>query len=273
MVNHLFRKQNSVLSAAAILMTAVLVSRLLGLLRDRFLAAYFFDPASAGQLDVYFAAFRLPDMIFQLLVVGALSAAFIPVFSRYLVKDKKEAWHVASTVISFGLVGFMVLAGLLIIFAADLSRLIAPSFSAVELGLMVSLTRLLVLAQFSFLVSSFLTGMLQSHHHFIVPALSPIAYNLGIIFGILVLSPIFGIYGPAIGVVIGALLHLLVQLPLIKQIGFYYRPNFDYRHPAVKRIGRLMLPRTLALAITQIELTVAVFIATSLASGSLAIFY
>jgi len=212
-------------------------------------------------------------MIFQLLVVGALSAAFIPVFSQYLVKNPKKAWHVASAVITISFSLFLVLGLLLALFAEPLSRLIAPTFTARELVLMVNLTRVLIIAQGSFLVSNFVTGMLQSYQHFLVPALSPIAYNLGIIFGILVLSPIFGIYGPAIGVVIGALLHLLVQLPLIKQIGFYYRPNFDYRHPAVKRIGRLMLPRTLALAITQIELTVAVFIATSLASGSLAIFY
>ncbi len=267
------RKQTSILSAAAVLMLTVFLSRILGLIRDRFLAGAFFSPETAWQLDVYFAAFRLPDMIFQLLVVGALSAAFIPVFSQYLVKDKKEAWHVASTVISLGLVGFAVLAGLLIVFAANLSRLIAPSFSAVELGLMVNLTRLLVLAQFSFLISAFLTGMLQSYHHFIVPALSPIAYNLGIIFGILVLSPVLGIFGPAVGVLLGAFLHLLIQLPLIREIGFRFKLSFDFKHLGVKRIGRLMLPRTLALAVSQIELTLAVFIATALPAGSLAIFY
>jgi len=98
MVNHLFRKQNNVLSAATVLMVAVLLSRLLGLLRDRFLASYFFDNGSTWQLDAYFAAFRLPDMVFQLLVVGALSAAFIPVFTHYFLKDKMTAWHVASTV-------------------------------------------------------------------------------------------------------------------------------------------------------------------------------
>ena len=269
----LYRRQTNILSAAAVLMLTVFLSSILGLVRDRFLAGAFFSPETAWQLDVYFAAFRLPDMIFQLLVVGALSAAFIPVFSQHLVKDKKEAWHVASTVITFAVVGFLILAGLLIVFASSLSRLIAPSFSAVELSLMVSLTRILVLAQLSFLVSAFLTGILQSHHHFIIPALSPIAYNLGIIFGILVLSPILGIFGPAVGVLLGALLHLLIQLPLTRKIGFRFQFSFDYRHPSVKRIGRLMLPRTLALAVSQIELTLAVFIATALPAGSLAIFY
>jgi len=268
MVNHLFRKQNSVLSAAAILMTAVLVSRLLGLLRDRFLAAYFFDPASAGQLDVYFAAFRLPDMVFQLLVVGALAAAFIPVFSSYFIKDKTEAWHVASTVISLGLVFFLLLAGLIFFLSEPLSRLIAPSFSAQEMVLMVTITRWLLLAQLSFLISNFLTGILQSQQHFIVPALAPIVYNLGIIIGILSLSPIMGIFGPVAGVILGAFLHLVIQLPLVQATGFKFKLSFDWRHPGVRRIGRLMLPRTLALAVSQIELTVAVFIATALPAGA-----
>jgi len=273
MVNHLFRKQNSVLSAAAVLMTAVLISRLLGLLRDRFLASYFFDPASAGQLDVYFAAFRLPDIVFQLLVVGALSAAFIPVFTRYLLKDKEEAWHVASTVISLGIAGFLILAGIIFWLAAPLSRLIAPGFSPAELELMIQITRWLLLAQLSFLVSNFFTGILQSQQHFIVPALSPIVYNLGIVLGIWLLSSTMGIFGPVAGVILGAFLHLIVQLPLLKATGFRFVWSFDWRHPGVRRIGRLMLPRTVALAVSQIELTVAVFIATGLPAGSLAIFY
>ena len=101
-----FLIQPNILSAASVLMVMVFLSRLLGLLRDRFLAGVFLGPDSAWQLDVYFAAFRLPDMIFQLLVVGAFSAAFIPVFSRYLSSDETEAWHVASTVITIGCLFF-----------------------------------------------------------------------------------------------------------------------------------------------------------------------
>jgi putative peptidoglycan lipid II flippase len=273
MVNHFFRRENSVLSAAAVLMTTVFVSRLLGLVRDRFLASHFFNPATAWQLDVYFAAFRLPDMVFQLLVVGALSAAFIPVFTHYLVKDKEEAWNVASTVITLGMVTFLFLAGAIFFLAEPLSRMIAPTFTPVELNLMVVLTRWLLLAQASFLLSTFLTGILQSYQHFLLPALAPIAYNLGIIAGIQFLSPSLGIFGPVVGVIVGAFLHLIIQLPLVDKLGFRYRPSFDIKHTGVRQIGRLMLPRTLALAVSQIELTVAVFIATALPAGSLAIFY
>lgn len=267
------RRQTNILSAAFVIMVTVLFSRILGLLRDRLLAGRFFG-GNEWQLDVYFAAFRLPDMIFQLLVIGALSAAFIPVFSEYLEKDKNEAYLVASSIINIVLSFFIFLGILIFIFAPQLCRIIAPSFSPEKIALMSSLTRLMLFAQVFFCISNFLTGIIQSNQRFLVPALAPIAYNLGIIFGIIALTSTFGIYGPTLGVVIGALLHFLVQIPLALKLGFSYLPlSWELSHPGVKEIVRLMLPRTLALAISQIEATVAVFLATSLAVGSLTIFY
>ena len=267
------RRQTNILSAAFVIMVTVLFSRILGLLRDRLLAGRFFG-GNEWQLDVYFAAFRLPDMIFQLLVIGALSAAFIPVFSEYLEKNKNEAYLVASSIINIVLTFFILFGLLIFIFAPQLCRLIAPSFSPEKIALMSSLTRIMLFAQAFFCVSNFLTGIIQSNQRFLVPALAPIIYNLGIIFGIIVLTPTFGIYGPTFGVVIGALLHFLVQIPLALKLGFSYIPtSWEFSHPAVREIVRLMLPRTLALAISQIEATVAVFLATSLAAGSLTIFY
>jgi len=138
---------------------------------------------------------------------------------------------------------------------------------------MTKLTRIMLLAQFFFVFSNFLTGILQSYQRFLVPALSPVVYNLGIILGIVFLSPRIGIYGPTIGVVLGAILHFLIQVPVVINLGFHYQPKFDFKNRGVRLIGKLMLPRTLSLAVSQIELTVAVFIATSLAAGSLSIFY
>lgn len=266
------RKQANILSAATVIMAAGALSRLLGLFRDRLLAGTFFG-GQEWQLDVYFAAFRIPDMIFQLLVLGALSAAFIPVFSRYLEKKQEEAYYLSSAVINFLMIFFILLAFLVFIFTNPLVRLIAPTFDSAEASLMVNLTRIMLLAQLFFGLSNFLTGVIQSHQRFLVPALSPVAYNLGIIFGIVVLSRRLGIYGPTLGVVLGAFLHLMIQLPLALKLGFRYSFVFDWKHPGVKRVARLMLPRTLALAVNQIELTVAVFLATSLAAGSLSIFY
>jgi len=269
----LIRKQSSILSAAVVLMVAILASRFLGLVRDRLLAGTFFKSGQEWQLDVYFAAFRIPDMLFQLLVLGALSAAFIPVFSRLLVEDEPYAWKLASLVINLSSLVFLVLALIIFIWMPIFCRLIAPNFSLAEFTLMVSLTRLMLLAQFFFIVSNILTGILQSYQRFLIPALAPVVYNLGIILGIIFLSGPLGIYGPTLGVVIGAFLHFIVQLPLVLHLGFVYQPILSFKDPYVRRIGKLMLPRTLALAVSQIELTVAVFIATSLSAGSLAIFY
>ena len=269
----LLRRQSNILSAAFVIMVTVFASRILGLVRDRLLAGTFFG-GQEWQLDTYFAAFRIPDMIFQLLVIGALSAAFIPVFSEYLTKNEKEAYRISSSVINFVLLFFLVLAGLVFFLAGRLCRLIAPSFSPEQISLMIDLTRIMLLAQLFFCFSNFLTGVIQSHQRFLVPALSPLAYNIGIIFGIIFLAPFWGIYGPTLGVVLGAIFHLLMQLPVAIKLGFVYQLSaWDLTHSGVREIARLMLPRTLALAGNQIEATVAVFLATSLAAGSLSIFY
>ena len=267
------RKQTNILSASFVLMIAVLVSRLLGLIRDRLLAGTFFAQNQEWQLDVYFAAFRLPDMLFQLLVIGALSAAFIPIFSRYLDKDERGAWRLASSVITLAGGIFILLASLIFIFALPLNRLIAPTFNSEELHLMVRLTRIMLVAQFFFVISNFCTGILQSYQRFLLPALAPVAYNIGIILGILFLSGHLGIYGPTLGVALGALFHLLIQIPLLWRLGFVYKPAWDWKSEGIRKIAKLMLPRTLSLGVNQIELTIAVLIATSLATGSLSIFY
>ncbi|MGI5827850.1 MAG: murein biosynthesis integral membrane protein MurJ [Patescibacteria group bacterium] len=267
------RRQNSILSAALVLMMAVLFSRILGLVRDRLLAGSFFLNGNEWQLDVYFAAFRIPDMLFQLLVLGALSAAFIPVYSGYIQKNEKKSWQLVNGVITLACLGFVVLAGGIFIFTEPLSRLIAPNFGNAEIALMVTLTRIMLISQFFFVISNFFTGILQSNQRFLLPAIAPILYNIGIIFGIIFLSPSLGIYGPTMGVVLGALLHLLVQYPLVKQLGFTYTPTLGLHLKGVRQIGKLMIPRTLALAVNQIELTVAVFLASALSAGSLSIFY
>jgi len=271
--NLFIRKQTNILSAAIVLMLAISASRLLGLVRDRLLAGTFFVAGKERLLDVYFAAFRLPDMLFQLLVLGALSAAFIPVFAKLINENEEEAWQVTSTIINFGSLVFTAFSLVIFIWTPVFCRLIAPNFSPGELVLMANLTRLMILAQLFFIVSNILTGVLQSYQRFLLPALAPVVYNLGIIIGVLVFSPSWGIWGPTIGVVIGAFLHFIIQLPLALHLGFNYRPVLALGNPWVRKIGRLMIPRTLALAVSQVELTVAVFIATSLSAGSLAIFY
>ncbi len=264
------RKSSSILSAAAIIGLSYLGSALLGLVRNHLLAARFFGGMEAD-LDVYFAAFVIPDTIFQLLVVGAVSAAFIPVYQEYFEKSEKQANELANaalTIIGFVLLFFSILIAL---FARPLAGLLAH-YPPDKLDLMAGLIRLMAVAQMLFTVSAFLTGVLQSQRRFLIPALAPLLYNVGTITGIFFLSQRFGIYSAAIGVVFGAFLHMAIQLPTAKSIGYWPKLVFRLRHPGVLSIIHLMPPRAMALGLDQIERWVAVNLTSYLAIGSLSIF-
>lgn len=267
------RQHNTILSAAVVITGSSLLSALFGLLRNRLLLSRFFStPQLQQQLDAYWVAFRLPELAFQLLVIGALSAAFIPVYARYRKESESEANALASTMMNLVSLTFLIISAVVFVFARPLNELItAQNFTPEQLDLTVNLTRIMLLSQLFFAFSNFLTGIIQAHQRFLIPALSPIAYNLGIIGGIVVLTPFIGIYSAAVGVVIGALFHLLLQFPQARKLGFRYSIAINLKHPGVKSMIRLMPPRTLALAVNQIELFVGVFLATALPSGSLTI--
>ena len=266
-----FHKQQSILSASLVLAITFGLSAILGFLRSRFLYSHFFS-CCAAQLDVYNAAFRIPDLLFKLLVSGALSASFIPVFTSYLHRDEKGAYELASNVINFLTAIFIGLSVIIFIFAHPLSKLIAYGFDASQIDLMTNLTRILLLSQLFFLVSNFFTGILQVNQVFIVSSLAPLLYNLTIIVSIFVLAPIFGIYGVVYGTVIGAFLHLAIQIPVVVRLGFRYSFNFTAQFEGVKKIIRLMIPRTISLGLGELDDTVTLFFASGLAVGSLSLF-
>ncbi len=264
------RKSSSILSAAAIIAVSYLGSAILGLIKNHLLAARFFGGMEAD-LDVYFAAFVIPDTIFQLLVVGAVSAAFIPVYQEYFEKTKEEAHDLANAALTaVGSVLFLV-SLVIVILARPLAGLLAH-FSPDKLDLMANLIRMMSVAQMLFAVSAFLTGVLQSERRFLIPAIAPLLYNLGTILGIIFFSSRFGIYSAAIGVVIGAFLHMAVQLPTARSLGYWPKIHWQPRHPGVLSMIRLMPPRALALGLDQIERWVAVNLTSLLAAGSLSIF-
>ncbi|MEK7127208.1 MAG: murein biosynthesis integral membrane protein MurJ [Patescibacteria group bacterium] len=268
MKNLLFLRQTNILSAAAVIAVAVLGSRVLGLVRDRLLTQF-----PVAQLDIYFAAFRLPDFIFQILVMGALTTAFIPVITELFAKDQeKEAWRVTSTVINFALGIFVILGIIIFIFSYQLSTLIAPGFNPGQLKIMSDLTRIMLIAQLFFILSNFLSAIIQSGKRFLLPAIAPIAYNLGIIIGIVFLSGPLGIYGPAWGVVIGTFLHFIIQLPVAFHLKIKYEPIIDFKNPHAREIGRLMLPRTLGLGFAQLSFTIDTILASLISSSSITVF-
>ncbi len=264
------RKSNSILSAAVIIGISYLGSALLGLIRNHLLAARFFGGLEAD-LDVYFAAFVIPDTVFQLLVVGAVSASFIPVYQEYFEKSEEKAHELANaalTTIGFFLLIFSVI---IIIFARPLAGLLAH-FPPEKLELMANLIRMMSAAQILFALSAFLTGVLQSERRFLIPAIAPLLYNLGTISGIYFLSSRFGIYSAAIGVVFGAFLHMAIQLPTARSLGYWPKIVWRMKHPGVMTMLKLMPPRTMSLGLDQIERWVAVNLTSLLAVGSLSIF-
>ncbi|MCK5357856.1 MAG: murein biosynthesis integral membrane protein MurJ, partial [Elusimicrobiales bacterium] len=253
----------------------------MGIFRDRILASEF----GAGDiLDIYYTAFRVPDLIFNLLVLGALSAGFIPIFVNLLKGKKtrikglvfgskhKEAWYLANNILNILLLSVAVLSVFGIIFAPALIKVLAPGFSLSKQALTADLTRIMFLSPILLGISSILGGVLQSFKRFFIYSLAPILYNIGIIVGALFFAPLWGIYGLAWGVVLGALLHMLIQLPAVIKLGFRYRLIIDFKNKQVREIGRLMIPRTMSLAISQINLLVITIIASTLASGSIAVF-
>lgn len=268
----LARRQSNILSAALVMAITYGISMILGIFRERLLVARFYA-CCRQELDVYYAAFRLPDLIFQLVVLGALSAAFIPVFSEVLTEDQKKAAELASSLINLLLIFFLCLAAIIFIFARPFSELITGNFTSWQVELMAKMTQVMLLAQIFFLISNFFSAIIQSHQRFLLPSLSPLVYNLGIIFSVFFLSGSLGIWSATTGVLLGSFLHLLIQLPLLTKLGFRYSLILGCGRPEVKKVIRLMLPRTLALAASQIEATVSLFLATSLSSGSLTVYY
>jgi len=263
----LFSRQVDILSAAVVLAVASLTSMVLGLVRDRVMTQFF----GGNEIAVYFAAFRLPDTLFEILVIGSLSSAFIPTFISYISHHKeKEAWRVTGIAINLALSAFIFLAGLVFIFAGRLSEIIAPGFSPEEIALMTQLTRILLLAQGFFVVSIFMTGVLRSFQRFLVPALAPIFYNLSIILAMVFFSSSLGIYAPVFGAVFGAAAHFLIQLPLAISLGFRPNLSFDFSHPGVRRIVRLAAPRVVELGFFQLLKFADLFFASLINTASYA---
>lgn len=280
----ILKKRTKGIVAAAILVGVFsLVSRVLGIVRDRILAGEF----GAGQvLDAYYSAFRIPDLIYNLLILGALSAGFIPIFSSLIKKmqcddnfyfcysrdENKEAWNLVNNILNLLIIILSFFSILGLIFAPQLINLIAPGFSPELKQSTVLLTRIMFLSPVFLGISSLLGGVLQSFKNFLIFSLAPIFYNLGIILGAIFLVPIMGISGLAWGVVAGAFLHMVIQVPAVKILGFRWRFFIDLKNKSLLRIARMMIPRTLSLAISQINLVVVTIVASTLVSGSLAVF-
>lgn len=265
------RPTSSVVSAAFIITLAGLASRLMGLVRDRLLASTF---GAGNTLDTYYAAFRIPDLIYNLLILGALSAAFIPVFTSLISNEKdEEAWDMANGIMNLALIFIILCSIILCIFAPWMMRLITPGFSPEKIESTVTLTRIMFLSPLFLGISGIFGGILTSFKRFLIYSIAPLFYNLGIIIGVIFLVKFLGPKGLAWGVVLGAFLHMMIQYPAARYLGYKQGWNFlkYLKNKNVKKVITLMIPRTLGIAINQINLFVITIFASTLAAGSLAI--
>ncbi|MFZ3032356.1 MAG: murein biosynthesis integral membrane protein MurJ [Candidatus Moraniibacteriota bacterium] len=259
-------------SAALLIAFAGVTSRILGFLRDRVLASQF---GAGDVLDAYYTAFRLPDLVYGFLVLGALSAAFVPIFTELTSQEKeKDAWKLTSGVLHTTLfsVGCFSIVGIL--FASFITDFLAPGFSAEKKELVTTLTRIMLLSPLFLSASAVFGGVLVSFKQFAAYSFAPVFYNVGIIFGVLFLTKFLGPEGLAWGVVLGSFFHMIVQYPAIYRAGFRCQWGLivAWRDKNVRRVLKLMIPRSLGMAVNQVSLLVMTIFASTLVSGSLAAF-
>jgi len=254
-----------VAKAAVILMITVTISRILGFGREAVMMTLF------GQnyiTDAYRAAFSIPDFIYLLLVGGALSAAFIPIFSSYISTNREdEAWKSASIVFNYILLLLFILIAVAYFFTAPLIKLLAPGLPAEYAALAVSLTHIMFIQTFFMALSGISQGILNSYNEFVAPAIGSVLYNLLIIvIGIMLVKPL-GIAAFSYGVVIGAVLNFAIQIPALRRVGIKYHFSWDYKNPGFTQIMLLMVPVLVGLSVVQLNLFVTQNLASSVGEG------
>ncbi len=255
--------------ATIIIATFTLLSRVTGFGRDILLAR---SLGLSADSDIYFTAFRIPDLVYNLLILGTLSVAFIPVFSQYYLKDKPRALYIASTILNVSALGMLGVCIVLFIFAIPLTKLIAPGFSPEQIYETAMVTRIMMLSPIIFTISNVFSSVLISMKKFLIVNTAPLLYNLGIILGIIFLYPKYGINGLAYGVIFGALMHVGIQIPEAIRNGFRWKPVLRLKDPGVRKIGSLFLPRIVGLDNSYVNLIIVSIIGSGLVTGSITAF-
>lgn len=255
---------------ASVVMLAFVLGNLIGLARNMILIRVF---GTSLELDSFYAANRLAEALFNLVAGGALGSAFIPTFTGLLTTDRRaDAWRLASAIANLILIVLIVVALLATIFAPQIVDhvlfLLNPSQEPVQQELTVALLRVLLPTVVIFGLSGLVMGILNAHQVFLIPAIAPAMYSLGMILGVLVLPESLGIFRLAWGALAGAGLHLLVQVPRLLRLGGRYVPTFGLKLPEVREVARLMGPRLIGVAVVQINFIVNTIIALSLPDGS-----
>jgi putative peptidoglycan lipid II flippase len=261
-------RSKTITFSAGLIAFSVGVSAILGLLRDRLLVGYF----NIEKLDIYFAAFAIPDFVYGVIITGGIVAAFLPIFALTLEKSKSEGWKLANNTLNVLIITLTILCGILFLFTPFIVKIIAPGFSPEYLQETVFLTRIMLISPILLGASSLFSGVLQYFDKFLAYSLAPIFYNIGIIFGIIFFTPYFGLVGLAYGVILGSILHFLVQIPSSYFSGFSYQAVVDLNQKELRRIFYLMIPRIVGQVTSKVNVVVITALASLLTAGSISIF-
>ena len=256
-------------TAGLVVSGAFLISRLLGYVRYVLVVT----TLPEHDVDTFLAAFRVPDTIFQLVAAGALSSAIIPIVSALMTSNEEaRSFRVVTTVTNLMLSALVLLGAIVFVLAPGLVQVITPGWPPEQIAQEVQLTRIMLLSPVFLALGAMATSVLNAHGRFPASAIAPIVYNLVIIAGTLTLGQSLGATGVAIGVVLGSLGHLLVQLPSLYVIGYRYAFKIDRSDPQSRRAFVLMAPRAIGLGATQLTFIVVTAVASTLAAGSVTAF-
>jgi len=267
-------KSKTLLRASVIIGGFSFVADLVALFRDRILTSYF---GATRMLDIYYSAFKLPDLVFNILLLGAVSSAFLPVFIGEYKKDESNAWRVAHNFTSIAFTFVLIFSGVLWLFADSVVSLIAPGFLGPDRQIAILLTRIMLLSPILFSLSMICGSILQSLERFWAYAIAPVLYNAGIIIGAIYFVPLMRNHGyPEVlglgwGVVLGAFAHFALQFTAARMAGFKFKAVFDFGDQHFRKIFRLMIPRTIGLGAYSIDSAVVNAFASTMMVGSIAV--
>jgi putative peptidoglycan lipid II flippase len=259
--------QRTIIRSTIIVVIGFTIARVISLVQTVLIADVF---GVGAEWDRFVAANQLPETIVLIIGGVTLTTALMPLFSGLLARsDNAAAWRLASHVLNTVFVASCVVSALAFIAAPWLvTQVVAPGFSAESIAETVGLMRLLLLATLIFSISGSTMGLLQSHNRFLAPALAPVMYDIGILFGAGFLVQPFGVYGIAYGTLIGAVLHFAIQIPWLVQVGARWTPGFGWNDPSVRRVFWLMLPRILDVGVFTFTFTMAINLASRLGEGA-----
>ncbi len=264
----IFAKQTSIFSSAILISSMIILTSISGFLRYRILATFF----TKEDLDLFFAAFKIPDLIFEILITGALTTSFIPIYLS-LKNNQDELKKTISSIINLLFISLFIFILVLNIFLSPIINFITPGFSQEKIKIIVTFSRILLFGQLPFFVAgNILTGIGQANKIFFLSALGPVLYNINIIISTVIFHNQLGLYAPIYGVVLGSFILFIIQIPIIKYSQFQYQLIIK-KTKALIDFFKMIIPRTLTVIIAQIDATIDLILSSLLSAGSYTIFY